>query len=468
MSPISWPKKKPAKDDGRKRIVEKGTTPKVAEAKQQERESIFRGLDEKEINALYSMANILKMKPGEALYREGDIDQRVYVILEGKIKITQIGEDRSEEVIKLSAGTWMGETAFARSKRTNSATADTHASVMALDRETINSLEKQTQLYFYKRLNNLSSLKLSQLEVQKKALQTRNARLADALFATRTGQRTDLERSEMIQAIVNNIPRLPAFVRTFYTKITDEESSPGAVDELLGEDPQLLADVLKKINSPYFAFSSPVTEINGAASQMSFQALYRTIIAEAIHRSMPNSPEVDRLHAQAVTISHIAFALSGSSRKGFPVQLATIGLLHNVGQMIMAVLKNNYPGVGIFIDAMDHTQLGALLLQQWDLPEAVCQTVEYLFYPDFVPPSKIPEEILDNVTILYMARLCHDIMQGKSDVYMPMLYYDEYKRLLKWEKLTPEEVLMSQALPFLRQKPDCLPAFLRQVLEQYQ
>ncbi|MFZ5568907.1 MAG: HDOD domain-containing protein [Thermodesulfobacteriota bacterium] len=472
MSPIGWPKKKPAKDDGRKRIVEKGTTPKVAEAKQQERESIFKGLDEKELNTLYSMANILKMKSGDYLYREGDIDQRIYVILEGRIKIIQMGDDRSEEVIRLSAGTWMGETAFARSKRTNTAVADSPASVMALDKETINSLEKQTQLYFYKRLNNLSALKLSQLENQKITLQTKNARLADALFAAKAGQRPDLERSEVVKAVIQKIPRLPLFVSSFFGKMGDIASMSPDINVLIAEltagEQQLVDEVMKKINSSYFAFPNPLPDINAAVSQMGFQTVYRTFVAEAIRHSMPDLPDLERLHAQSVTMSYIAFAISGSSQKGSPVQVAIIGLLYNIGQLVMALLKNNYPGIGVFIDTLDHSQIGTLLVQEWDLPESVCQTVEYLFHPDFVPPSKIPEEILEHLTVLYMARLCHDIMQGKSDVYMPMLYYDDYRRLLKWDRLSPEEVLMTQALPYLRQNQECLPAFLRQVLDQYQ
>ncbi len=468
MSPIGWPKKKSAKEEDRKRIVEKGTTSKVAEEKQKEREAIFKGLDETEINALYSMAHVLRMKPGDFLFQEGDIDQRVFVILEGKIRITQTIGGITEELVKLSPGTWMGDTGFARARRTTSAAADTDAAVMALDRDTINSLENKTQLYFYKRLSNLSSLKVSQLEAQRMEQTAKNSQLAEALVLAKTGHRTDLEKSELIQAVIQTMPKLPAFVNALSMNWAGvEDDAAGALDRLY-EAPELLEDVLKKINSSYFAFPEAVEDIKSAALSMGVQALYRTVVAEGVRRAMPNTFEFDRLHAQAVTISHIAYALSACSQKSAPVLSATIGLVHNIGQTVMALIKKINPGASAFIDAVEHPALGALLLREWNLPEAVCFSVECLFHPDIMPPSKISEDILNHVTILYMARLCHDVMQGKSERYMPMLYFDDYKRLLKWDKLTPEDILLSHALPFLRKKTAGLPDFLRQVLKQYE
>lgn len=467
-TPIKWSKKKTTSEEERKRIIEKGSKPKVAEDKQKEREAIFRGLEEKEINALYSMADVRRLKEGDILFREGEVDQRVFVVLDGTIKITRTNLGYTEDVGKLKKGAWIGDVAFSRTPRSTTASADGGAaSVMALDKETIHSLEKNTQLYFYKHLNSLSNLRLTQLELHESALNSKISAMTENLFAVRTARRADYAQSELIQNIINRIPRLPAFVGTLSIKLTKEDTSAAEVADLISEDASLTAAVLKVINSPYYGFQQKITDINSAVTLLGFQALYQMVVEEGVRKAMPDTPEFKSIHQNSVALSHIAFAASMAFKRGVPVRMATIGLLHNIGQAVISLIKTKNPVVAVFIDSIDQTQMGALLLKKWNMPDLIWQTVECLNFPDFAPPDKIHPDILDNVAVLYMARLCHDLLQGKSEIYLPLLFFEDYKRYLNLGKVSPEDIMVSKIIPALRKREARLPIFLRNVLREF-
>ena len=88
------------------------------------------------------------------------------------------------------------------------------------------------------------------------------------------------------------------------------------------------------------------------------------------------------------------------------------------------------------IDTLDKAQMGAHLLKEWNLPNTGWQSVEFQRYPEFSPLSKIPLEIRENVTILYMVHLCCRLFQGYTEQELSTTFLDEYKRLMKWERFS--------------------------------
>ena len=163
-------------------------------------------------------------------------------------------------------------------------------------------------------------------------------------------------------------------------------------------------------------------------------------------------------------MSHISFALSQETRIGKPVQLATIGLMHNLGQIVILLLKKQNPKLAMFVDSLDRAQIGGLLLKSWNLPDVVWKSIEFQFFPEFSPPNNIPEEIRDNVTVLYISHLCYEIYQGKSEKELPTTFLDEYKQLLSLEKYSVVDIAYRHVLPSLGKKINSLPVPLRQLI----
>ena len=432
------------------------------------RQASFKGLGEKELGELYNTAAIRKLNRNDILIKEGDTDQTVYVILDGLVQILKEIQGRQEEIAVLSEGDWVGEIALARKiPRTATAVAKTTGTVMAIDEATLNALDPQTQLYFYKKLNDLAAERISDLARRESELTVKNQALVGYIKSTRTRKQTDYRQSEMIQGIIKKIPRLPAFAANLVVKILDESVPPAEVAEHVKEDPSLVALILKTVNSPYYGFQKKVSDIHHAIVLLGFNEVYQLVVSDGIRRTMPNTPSFRQLHAHAMDISHLSFALSQASGVGRPAEAATIGLLHHLGLCVIGLLKEKNPKLAMLIDALDPAQLGALLLKDWGLPDVICLTLEHQYSPEFSPPSMIPSSVRAQAALLYLAHLSHDLLQGRARSELPTAFLRDYAELLNWVDLELSEIVEIKLVPLLLKKINTYPARFRRLLVEH-
>lgn len=438
---------------------------KLVKENRNDRPYQFNGFSEKEINTLYGLTFIKKLQPDDILIKKGDIDQTIYVILSGKIRIVKGGQRQTKGGFFLYQGEWVGGIDFVRQVPcTASAVAVEPSSVMAVNRKTLDALEAKTQLIFFKHLNNLAIEQISRLEEKGKKLDDKNIKLMKDIYRERTKCITDVQKSEIIQNILKKVPKLPVFATTLANDLMGDRISYKEVSEQITRDPSLVGIVLKTINSAYYGFQKKISDIHHATVLLGFNQLYQLVLAEGVRRTMPDIPSFQEEHSHCVAMSHISFALSQKTRIGKPVQLATIGLMHNLGQIVILLLKKQNPKLAIFIDSLDRAQIGGLLLKSWNLPAVVWKSIEFQFFPEFSPPNNIPEEIRDNVTVLYISHLCYEIYQGKSEKELPITFLDEYKQLLGLEKYSVVDIAYRHVLPSLGKKINSLPVPLRQLI----
>ncbi|HEY1917094.1 MAG TPA: Crp/Fnr family transcriptional regulator [Streptosporangiaceae bacterium] len=98
------------------------------------RAPLFEGLDENGARALRSRMSDVKLERGERLFAEGDDGDRLYVVLDGKIKLTRAASDGRENLLSvIGPGEMFGELSlFDPRPRTSSASAVTEARLAAL------------------------------------------------------------------------------------------------------------------------------------------------------------------------------------------------------------------------------------------------------------------------------------------------------------------------------------------------
>ena len=98
------------------------------------RAPLFEGLDEESARALRRQMSDVKLTRGEHLFLEGQDGDRLYVVLDGKIKLTRAAADGRENLLSvLGPGEMFGELSlFDPRPRTSSASAVTDATVAAL------------------------------------------------------------------------------------------------------------------------------------------------------------------------------------------------------------------------------------------------------------------------------------------------------------------------------------------------
>ena len=101
------------------------------------RAPLFEGLDEESARALRRQMSDVKLSRGEHLFLEGQDGDRLYVVLEGKIKLTRASADGRENLTSvLGPGEMFGELSlFDPRPRTMGAVAVTDARLAALDHD---------------------------------------------------------------------------------------------------------------------------------------------------------------------------------------------------------------------------------------------------------------------------------------------------------------------------------------------
>jgi len=180
--------------------------------------------------------------------------------------------------------------------------------------------------------------------------------------------------------------------------------------------------------------------------------------------TMPQLHQFMELYAHSTAISRIVLAIALETRFGNPAQLRTIGLLHDVGQSVVLLLKKQNARLATLIDSLDSARLGGLLLSRWKLPPAICDTVRFQSYPDFSTPENIPQDLRQNVAALYLAHLCYDNLTGKKNpnpVFLPA-----YQALLNLSEAPLDELVEKRIVPRLKKEIQIFPAFFRKILEK--
>ena len=422
----------------------------------------FSELSEKELVELSSRAKIDKLQTGEILLKKDDPDQMAFVILDGKIRIVQGPKAQQKSVAVFSKGDWIEAVALVKNPlRMTSVIAAEPTRIMALDKTTIDSLNDKTQLSVYKRLAQLSAERVRRLKKSENNLIAKNMQLKEDIFNYRSPLKTDFHKSEMIKGIIKKVPRLPAFATTLSTQLFTKE-----LVEQIKRDPALVAIVLKTINSAFYSFQKKIADIHHAVVLLGFEQIYQVVIAEGIRSTMPNTPKFKALHLHSEIISHIAFMLSLESRHGHPAEIASFGLLHEIGQIVIQLLEDQNPRLAALIEVLDQAQLGSLLLKEWNLPDVLWKSVEFQSYPEFSSPHHIPEELRYNVTLLYLSHLCYDLFQGNKEQKRSTTFLDEYIELTNWQGLTLDEIARERLLPAMLKKINTYPVPLRQLIEK--
>ncbi|MDY0214686.1 MAG: Crp/Fnr family transcriptional regulator [Bacilli bacterium] len=81
---------------------------------------IFKNLSAEEQSEIVDLINVLKVKKGEFIYSAGDSKNALYVVHEGKVKVSRVNKEGNEQVIRvLSSGEFMGERSLFSNEEAN-------------------------------------------------------------------------------------------------------------------------------------------------------------------------------------------------------------------------------------------------------------------------------------------------------------------------------------------------------------
>jgi HD-like signal output (HDOD) protein len=234
--------------------------------------------------------------------------------------------------------------------------------------------------------------------------------------------------SELIQNIINKIPKLPSYAYGLLEKLMDENTSIQDIATPIQNDPALAGIVLKTVNSAYYGLQRKVSDIHNAILHLGFNNVYQIILNHAVKSVVSEGSEFQEIQFHSTLISIISHEISILSNKSKPLTMMTIGLLHDIGKIVVFLLQRKYANIHSLLEILDAAAIGASLLQSWELPERIFQVIENQHLPEFCPPDSLQHAYKDDIAILYLAHVYADMLMEKS--LSSTIYFNEYLSLL--------------------------------------
>ena len=208
---------------------------------------------------------------------------------------------------------------------------------------------------------------------------------------------------------VRDLPSLPTSVTRVMQLTNDPKAGLSDVAQALASDQGLAARVLKLANSAYYGSSRRIGTVSEAVVILGMRTTRNLTLATSCQDMLEREVQGYFLPRGALWRHSLACAAAAQNlakRANFrgTEEAFVAGLLHDIGKVVMSaylkaefaqVLTRVAKGKLTFSDAerealgFDHAEVGARLLERWNLPAALVTAVRHHHVP-----SQVPENLL--------------------------------------------------------------------------
>jgi len=234
----------------------------------------------------------------------------------------------------------------------------------------------------------------------------------------------DEHRVELLSA-VNSIPPLPSALNDLMGMLNSEMASAGQIAAVIERDSVLSGSVLKCVNSAYYGLPNRVSSIRHAVTLLGFKSVRNLALAFSMRRMLSQSQTT---RAQYISYSRHALGcaifsqfLATYTRSHDPETGFAVGLFHDVGKLlILTTVPDTIRPISELWKAgadweqaeqevlrITHSELSAIVLDAWKLPEETRNAVRYHHDPDACPPPPPPDDPNEGPPTISLAHLVH-------------------------------------------------------------
>ena len=182
--------------------------------------------------------------------------------------------------------------------------------------------------------------------------------------------------------------------------VADERTVIEDLAAVVIRDPNLTSKVLKLANSSYYGLATKVDTVSRAVMLLGMRELQKIVCTIAAVQTFSRlSSAVTNMNAfwrHSVYVGLMAQAIARRARILHPERLFVAGVMHDIGTL---VINQRFPELAeaMIRDAagsedelyrieqarlgFDHTYLAGLMLQNWNLPVALCEAVRWHHLP---------------------------------------------------------------------------------------
>lgn len=195
---------------------------------------------------------------------------------------------------------------------------------------------------------------------------------------------------------VSELFTLPDVIVKINSMVRSPETSAGDIANTISADMALSAKVLKLVNSSFYGFSRRITSINYAIVILGFNAIRNLVMSVFLAGKCKNATknfdmgEFWRYAVNCAVANDYIAEITGYPQRD---DAFMAGLMHKIGVVVMnqywpdelSAVIDKCHGEGLLLKeaerqmlGFDHYELGAALLDRWNLPEDivdVCRNV---------------------------------------------------------------------------------------------
>jgi HD-like signal output (HDOD) protein len=423
-------------------------------------------LPERTLIALCNMGRVLKLKPGDTLLpMAGDAPPAVYLVVRGLLRVYHEGERPFSERTVFNDADWISPRIIESELPSGCCVAAEEASqILVLPESILKTLEAPLFNFILRRVSETYVSRLRELEREIDHAAVVNGHLSHYIQEARTQRCAGYEESELVLNLLRNLPRLPAYTTQLIQMLQQENAPHREVARLVKDDPSLVSEILKTVNSSYYGLQKKISDLNYAVLYLGFHQIHQLLISNGLRKVMPNTEEFQQLHQHSMGISHLAHEICQFNERQKASLLSTIALLHDIGKSVILLLRSQNPKLAFFINMLDAAKIGAMLLKDWGIPPMVYECIELQDLPEFVPPSLMKTPHREDVAVLHVAHVAWRTLQGETDAPRGP-FVEELREILQLPGDSFEDFLEGFLLRGLKGKLHTLPHHVRSIVE---
>lgn len=272
--------------------------------------------------------------------------------------------------------------------------------------------------------------------LRKPVKQTDLNRSLDQIFSDIKKSREETKKLPDIRSQLKRIDKLaplPTLMKSILELSENPKTSASKLADVIKTDMSLTAKILKIVNSAYYGFHREIGNINHAVVILGFNEIKNITLAACLIQYFPNGGDKhfnrNEFWIHALGAAYTASALSVYSPKVIANDAFVIGLLHDFGKVVLdqhfkesfrmvieKAVQEKRPlhEVSVELIGIDHTEIGGLVAESWNLPVPLVRAIEYHHNPSLVNRQD------HEVHIAHLANyFCHKHQIGSSGNPLP-------------------------------------------------
>ncbi len=252
------------------------------------------------------------------------------------------------------------------------------------------------------------------------------------------------ERLRRLVSQMPTIPSLPTLYSDLLVELNKPEPSTRKVGEIVKKDMGMTVKILQIVNSAFFGLQRRISDTNEAVEFLGLDTISSLTLGLGVisqfESSTPSQLILNKLWKHSLAVGVLAQKLAKSENPLVAVDAFTAGLLHDIGEVVLAVnLPEQFDEVQQLVKHENlsrleaeqqvfettHAEVGAYLLGLWGLPTQVVEAVAFHH-----TPNDYHTDIFTALTAVHAADAIDHLGNSDNSKMQSPFYDEEYLKKL--------------------------------------